>query len=110
MGHNNCCFLTPGVTFRLYPRLYLQIAQVHLDCAVALSQAAVPTVPALVTHRSTRGVGGSSTTTGSQSSLVQSLHQDRQEMCLLSLPVAGNHQESPGNASLKGLETATKGK
>lgn len=45
--------LTPGVTFRLYPRLYFWIAQVHLDCAVILSQASVPIVPALVTHRNT---------------------------------------------------------
>lgn len=55
MGHNKCSFLTPGVTFRLHPRLYLQIAQVRLDCAVTLSQALVPTVPALVTHRNITG-------------------------------------------------------
>lgn len=71
VGHNKACFLTPEVTFRWYPRLYLQIAQAHLDCVVTLSQALVPTVPALWLTAAPWGVGGSSITSGIQSSLVQ---------------------------------------
>lgn len=52
------------------------------------------------------GVGGSSTTTGIHSGLVQNLHQDQQDMCLLSLTIAGTRQESPVNASQKGLGAA----
>jgi len=86
----------PGATFRLYPGLYFQIAQVRLDCAVTLSQALAPVVPVLVTHRNT-------TRHWRIHLCSEALCKPRQTV-QLSPPVVGGRQEAPGNASQKRLE------